>query len=159
MNHLQFLRILMIIAMDALTVSNPLRNSSFSSASKNGLQMVKLFRNIPHIHLHEKKANKERWHGAEIHVVIEGNWTTYRVRGFYHPFALAYFFRYLCMHSGLTHLISSFSSQRSYTICARWLLLLLMRSFCLDLYQKHPSMISVFLLLCHIALSVHLQHY
>lgn len=42
--------------------------------------MVKTCRNIPHIHLHEKKANKEKWHGAEIQVVIEGNWTTYRVR-------------------------------------------------------------------------------
>ena len=37
------------------------------------------FRNIPHIHLHEKRDNKDRWHGAEIQVVIEGNWTTYRV--------------------------------------------------------------------------------
>lgn len=57
-------------------------------------------------------------------------------------FIILFCFSYLCMHSGLTHLIFSFSSQRSYTICARWLLLLLMRSFCLDLYQKHPSMIS-----------------
>lgn len=37
------------------------------------------FRNIPHIHVHEKRYNKERWHGAEIQIVIEGNWTTYRV--------------------------------------------------------------------------------
>lgn len=36
-------------------------------------------RNIPHVHLHEKRENKEHWHGAEIQVVIEGNWTTYRV--------------------------------------------------------------------------------
>lgn len=36
-------------------------------------------RNIPHVHLHEKRDNKDRWHGAEIQVVIEGNWTTYRV--------------------------------------------------------------------------------
>ncbi|KAH0880074.1 hypothetical protein HID58_067468 [Brassica napus] len=39
---------------------------------------IDIHRNIPHIHLHEKKANKEKWHGAEIQVVIEGNWTTYR---------------------------------------------------------------------------------
>lgn len=39
-----------------------------------------MIRNIPHIHLHEKRDDKEQWHGAEIQVVIEGNWTTYRVR-------------------------------------------------------------------------------
>lgn len=38
-----------------------------------------IFRNIPHIHVHEKRENRERWHGAEIQIVIEGNWTTYRV--------------------------------------------------------------------------------
>lgn len=37
------------------------------------------FRNVPHIHLHEKRDDKDKWHGAEIQVVIEGNWTTYRV--------------------------------------------------------------------------------
>lgn len=36
-------------------------------------------RNIPHIHVHEKKEKEEEWHGAKIQVVIEGNWTTYRV--------------------------------------------------------------------------------
>ncbi|KAF9597877.1 hypothetical protein IFM89_021962 [Coptis chinensis] len=39
---------------------------------------IDIHRNIPHIHLHEKRDNKEQWHGAEIQVVIEGNWTTYR---------------------------------------------------------------------------------
>ncbi|CAK9146779.1 unnamed protein product [Ilex paraguariensis] len=39
---------------------------------------IDIHRNIPHIHLHEKRGNKEQWHGAEIQVVIEGNWTTYR---------------------------------------------------------------------------------
>ncbi|WZY94768.1 hypothetical protein YC2023_067097 [Brassica napus] len=29
---------------------------------------IDIHRNIPHIHLHEKKANKEKWHGAEIQV-------------------------------------------------------------------------------------------
>lgn len=38
-----------------------------------------IIRNIPHVHLHEKRENKQNWHGAEIQVVIEGNWTTYRV--------------------------------------------------------------------------------
>ncbi|CAM8961708.1 unnamed protein product [Rhodiola kirilowii] len=39
---------------------------------------IDIQRNIPHIHIHEKQENKELWHGAEIQVVIEGNWTTYR---------------------------------------------------------------------------------
>ncbi|EXB48402.1 DNA topoisomerase 6 subunit B [Morus notabilis] len=39
---------------------------------------IDIHRNIPHVHAHEKRDNKERWHGAEIQVVIEGNWTTYR---------------------------------------------------------------------------------
>ncbi|KAI3520447.1 hypothetical protein L1887_09877 [Cichorium endivia] len=39
---------------------------------------IDIHRNIPHIHLHEKRDDKEPWHGAEIQVVIEGNWTTYR---------------------------------------------------------------------------------
>lgn len=39
-----------------------------------------IFRNIPHIHVHEKRKNDQSWHGAEIQIVIEGNWTTYRVR-------------------------------------------------------------------------------
>lgn len=43
------------------------------------LHCIFLFRNVPHIHVHEKRENKEWWHGAEIQIVIEGNWTTYRV--------------------------------------------------------------------------------
>ncbi|XP_071913410.1 DNA topoisomerase 6 subunit B-like isoform X4 [Coffea arabica] len=39
---------------------------------------IDIHRNIPHIHVHEKQDKKERWHGAEIQIVIEGNWTTYR---------------------------------------------------------------------------------
>ncbi|CAN6696645.1 unnamed protein product [Malus baccata var. baccata] len=39
---------------------------------------IDIHRNIPHVHLHEKRDNKVRWHGAEIQVVIEGNWTSYR---------------------------------------------------------------------------------
>lgn len=126
--------------------------------------MVKTCRNIPHIHLHEKKANKEKWHGAEIQVVIEGNWTTYRVRVVWivmlmYLISLDIFF--FCVHKCLTRFIFFFSSQRSCTTCAKWLLLLLMRSFYSDLFQKHPSTIclSVFLLPCRINISVHVQHY
>ncbi|XP_038700235.1 DNA topoisomerase 6 subunit B-like isoform X2 [Tripterygium wilfordii] len=39
---------------------------------------IDIHRNIPNVHIHEKRDNKDRWHGAEIQVVIEGNWTTYR---------------------------------------------------------------------------------
>lgn len=39
---------------------------------------IDIHRNIPHVHLHEKRDNKDRWHGAEIQVIIEGNWSTYR---------------------------------------------------------------------------------
>ncbi|GJM99710.1 hypothetical protein PR202_ga16837 [Eleusine coracana subsp. coracana] len=39
---------------------------------------IDIHKNVPHVHLHEKKANKDHWHGAEIQVVIEGNWTTHR---------------------------------------------------------------------------------
>ncbi|XP_072995567.1 DNA topoisomerase 6 subunit B [Typha latifolia] len=39
---------------------------------------IDIHRNIPHVHLHEKRENKDHWHGAEIQVIIEGNWTTYR---------------------------------------------------------------------------------
>ncbi|KAL7615893.1 hypothetical protein Lser_V15G04459 [Lactuca serriola] len=38
---------------------------------------VDIYRNTPHIHLHEKIGGMENWHGAEIKVVIEGNWTAY----------------------------------------------------------------------------------
>ncbi|XP_058071172.1 DNA topoisomerase 6 subunit B isoform X2 [Magnolia sinica] len=39
---------------------------------------IDIHRNIPHVHLHEKRDDKDQWHGAEIQVIIEGNWTTYR---------------------------------------------------------------------------------
>ncbi|CAD6226623.1 unnamed protein product [Miscanthus lutarioriparius] len=42
------------------------------------LGVFPLLRNIPHVHLHEKRENKTHWHGAEIEVIIEGNWTTHR---------------------------------------------------------------------------------
>lgn len=39
---------------------------------------IDIHKNIPHVHLHEKSENKTHWHGAEIEVIIEGNWTTHR---------------------------------------------------------------------------------
>ncbi|XP_031494160.1 DNA topoisomerase 6 subunit B isoform X2 [Nymphaea colorata] len=39
---------------------------------------IDIHRNVPHVHAHEKLDNREKWHGAEIQVIIEGNWTTYR---------------------------------------------------------------------------------
>lgn len=39
---------------------------------------IDIHKNIPHIHVHEKRDNNDRWNGAEIQVTIEGNWTTYR---------------------------------------------------------------------------------
>jgi len=49
--------------------------------------IIRTSRNIPHVYLHEKIENKDRWHGAEIHVIIEGNWTTHRVSTLSDPFA------------------------------------------------------------------------
>eukprot|EP00249_Psilotum_nudum_P016619 c25911_g1_i1 orf=138-2168(+) len=39
---------------------------------------IDIHKNIPHVHVHEKNDNPVKWHGAEIQVTIEGNWTTYR---------------------------------------------------------------------------------
>nr|CAB3453005.1 unnamed protein product [Digitaria exilis] len=39
---------------------------------------IDIHKNVPHVHLHEKRENKTHWHGAEIQVIIEGNWTTHR---------------------------------------------------------------------------------
>ncbi|KAL6591876.1 hypothetical protein ACP70R_049739 [Stipagrostis hirtigluma subsp. patula] len=39
---------------------------------------IDIHKNVPHVHLHEKTENKSHWHGAEIQVIIEGNWTTHR---------------------------------------------------------------------------------
>ncbi|KAJ8528998.1 hypothetical protein K7X08_035833 [Anisodus acutangulus] len=41
---------------------------------------IDIHKNVPHIHVHEKREYKERRHDAEIQIVIEGNWTTYRGR-------------------------------------------------------------------------------
>lgn len=39
---------------------------------------IDIHKNIPHVHVHEKRDNNDKWNGAEIRVTIEGNWTTYR---------------------------------------------------------------------------------
>ncbi|KAL5201859.1 hypothetical protein ABZP36_036213 [Zizania latifolia] len=39
---------------------------------------IDIHKNVPHVHLHEKRENKDNLHGAEIQVIIEGNWTTHR---------------------------------------------------------------------------------
>ncbi|PNT64279.1 hypothetical protein BRADI_4g27057v3 [Brachypodium distachyon] len=41
---------------------------------------IDIHKNAPHVHVHEKRENKDHWHGAEIQVIIEGNWTTHRSR-------------------------------------------------------------------------------
>ncbi|WMV37526.1 hypothetical protein MTR67_030911 [Solanum verrucosum] len=38
---------------------------------------IDIYKNVPHI-IHEKGENKNRWHGAEIQIVIERNWIMYR---------------------------------------------------------------------------------
>ncbi|KAK6925689.1 DNA topoisomerase VI, subunit B, transducer [Dillenia turbinata] len=58
-----------------IEISSSMKGNNYLSYCKLDID---IHRNIPHVHLHETRDNKERWHGAEIQVVIEGNWTTYR---------------------------------------------------------------------------------
>ncbi|GMI84168.1 topoisomerase 6 subunit B, ROOT HAIRLESS 3, ELONGATED HYPOCOTYL 6, HARLEQUIN [Hibiscus trionum] len=58
-----------------IDISSSMRGQNYISFCRLDID---IHRNIPHIHLHEKRGNKDKWHGAEIQVVIEGNWTTYR---------------------------------------------------------------------------------
>lgn len=58
-----------------IEISSAMKGQNFISFCRLDID---IHRNIPHVHLHEKRENKDRWHGAEIQVVIEGNWTTYR---------------------------------------------------------------------------------
>ncbi|XP_050371531.1 DNA topoisomerase 6 subunit B [Argentina anserina] len=58
-----------------IDISSSMKGQSYSSFCRLDID---IHRNIPHVHIHEKRDNKDRWHGAEIQVVIEGNWTTYR---------------------------------------------------------------------------------
>lgn len=39
---------------------------------------IDIHKNEPNIHVEEKLPNPDKWHGAELSVIIEGNWTTYR---------------------------------------------------------------------------------
>jgi len=39
---------------------------------------IDIEKNEPNVHKEEKHPNTEHWHGAELSVTIEGNWTTYR---------------------------------------------------------------------------------
>lgn len=88
--------------------------SSFFGVEYECLIFLWLFltsRNIPHVHLHEKRENKDRWHGAEIHVIIEGNWTTHRVSTLSDSFAHILFRElnvFFLLPYLLTHLLNKF---------------------------------------------------
>lgn len=58
-----------------IEISSSMRDQNYTSFCRLDID---IHQNIPHIHLHEKRENKDKWHGAEIQVIIEGNWTTYR---------------------------------------------------------------------------------
>lgn len=95
------------------------------------------------MHLHEKKENSLKWHGAEIEVTIEGNWTTYRVM----MLLLVYFgnksadvFNLVERAYFVTQLL--FSQKLSVT-CAKWQLSLLMQSFFSDISQKFLSKLDL----------------
>lgn len=111
------------------------------------------FRNIPHIHLHEKRDNKERWRGADIQVVIEGNWTTYRVCDACSAlFCLVYLdggqpLSLLFCLPWFNEFSGGVGSPRYCIICVKWLLLPLMLNFFSSLYQMHLSMLSLLLTL------------
>ncbi|KAI8001453.1 DNA topoisomerase 6 subunit B [Camellia lanceoleosa] len=53
-----------------IDISSSMKGQNYSSFCRLDID---IHRNIPHIHLHEKRDSKERWHGAEIQVVIERN--------------------------------------------------------------------------------------
>lgn len=42
---------------------------------------IDIERNEPNVHSVDKTPNDEEWHGAELSVIIEGNWTAYRNKG------------------------------------------------------------------------------
>ncbi|CAN0902052.1 DNA topoisomerase 6 subunit B [Linum grandiflorum] len=58
-----------------IEISSSMKRQSYVSFCRLDID---IHRNTPHVHLHEKRKNENGWHGAEIQVVIEGNWTTYR---------------------------------------------------------------------------------
>eukprot|EP00899_Mesostigma_viride_P011865 jgi/Mesvir1/2067/Mv02321-RA.2 len=53
------------------------RGQSFRSYCKLDIDIHK---NVPKIHAHEKLPNGDKWHGSELKLLIEGNWTTYRAK-------------------------------------------------------------------------------
>ncbi|KAL2487876.1 DNA topoisomerase 6 subunit B [Forsythia ovata] len=58
-----------------IEISSSMKSQNYTSFCRLDID---IHRNIPHIHVHEKRENMDIWHGAEIQIVIEGNWTTYR---------------------------------------------------------------------------------
>uniref|UniRef100_A0A0E0LZ76 DNA topoisomerase 6 subunit B n=1 Tax=Oryza punctata TaxID=4537 RepID=A0A0E0LZ76_ORYPU len=58
-----------------IEIKSSMKGQSFISFCRLDIDIHK---NVPHVHLHEKRENKDRWHGAELQVIIEGNWTTHR---------------------------------------------------------------------------------
>ncbi|KAM3264939.1 DNA topoisomerase 6 subunit B isoform X1 [Capsicum annuum] len=58
-----------------IEIASSMKSQNYTSFCRLDIDIHK---NVPHIHVHEKRENKDRWHGAEIQIVIEGNWTTYR---------------------------------------------------------------------------------
>ncbi|XP_002981289.2 DNA topoisomerase 6 subunit B isoform X1 [Selaginella moellendorffii] len=58
-----------------IEISSAMKGQKFISFCRLDIDIHK---NIPNVHVLEKKPNTTGWHGAEIHVTIEGNWTTYR---------------------------------------------------------------------------------
>ncbi|KAM3741063.1 hypothetical protein ACB098_08G147400 [Castanea mollissima] len=58
-----------------IEISSSMRDQNYLSFCRLDID---IHRNMPHIHVHEKREFKDQWRGAEIQIVIEGNWTTYR---------------------------------------------------------------------------------
>lgn len=58
-----------------IEISSSMRDQDYMSFCRLDID---IHRNMPHVHVHEKRENKDQWCGAEIQIVIEGNWTTYR---------------------------------------------------------------------------------
>jgi len=58
-----------------IRIRSALPNQSFISEYALDIDIEK---NEPNIHKEAKLPNDDKWHGAELSVTIEGNWTTYR---------------------------------------------------------------------------------
>ena len=46
------------------------------------VELLSLFvnRNEPNVHKEQQLPNTDSWHGAQLSVTIEGNWTSYRAK-------------------------------------------------------------------------------